>query len=132
MTKEPRKVLVVDDLPDWRATLRGLLAGKGFEVEVAESSDQAIQILETGRFDLALVDMRLDDTDEDNKDGLLLARKIRIRWPSIKIIIVTGYGTTEDVQYTRGPDASGLVLASDFVPKSDIVQLLTTIQRVLP
>jgi len=132
MTTQPRRVLVVDDLADWRTTLRGVLADKGYHVDVAASSEQALQTLESAAYDVALIDMRLEDGDEDNKEGLALARKIRIRWPKVRIVIVTGYGVTDDIRQAREPDAAGQILAEEFVPKSDIASLLKTVQRLLP
>ena len=37
MALKPYKILVVDDLADWRSTLRGLLNDAGYQVEIAGS-----------------------------------------------------------------------------------------------
>ena len=127
-----RKILVVDDLPDWRATLSGLLEDAGYEVQVAGSSTAALALLETDHFDLALLDMRLDESDEDNTEGLDLADKIKGRWPAVKIIIITGYETQETMRRAREPDRQGQVLTEDYIPKTQTDEkLIQIVQKVL-
>jgi CheY-like chemotaxis protein len=75
------KILVVDDMPDVRATVSGLLLDAGFDVTSASSKNEALRILRADQFNVAILDIRLDDTDEDNKDGLLLMHEIKKRHP---------------------------------------------------
>lgn len=131
MTDPRHKILVVDDLPDWRATLGGLLADEGYDVEVADSLPQALEFLETDRFDLAVLDMRLDERDEGNTEGLDLAAKIRKRWPAVKIIIITGYGTPDTMRQAREPDIHGQRLTEEYIPKTQTEELIQVVQRVL-
>ena len=131
MTLQPHKILVVDDLADWRSTLRGLLNDAGYQVETAESFSDAVAWLESQQFDLALVDMRLDETDEDNTTGLDLAGVIRQRWPLTKIVIITGYGTTERLRQAMEPNPQGYRLADDYIPKTETESLVQAVQRVL-
>jgi two-component system, NtrC family, response regulator AtoC len=131
MAHESQRVLVVDDLPDWRSTLRGLLGDAGYKVETAESLSGAIRLLELRSFDLALIDMRLDETDEDNTSGLDLAEEIRHHWPLTKIITITGYGTTERLRRAMEPNSQGSSLADEYIPKTQTEDLIRVIQRVL-
>ena len=131
MTLEPCKILVVDDLADWRSTLRGLLNDAGYQVEIAGSFPDAVAWLESQQFDLALVDMRLDETDEDNTAGLDLAGVIRQRWPLTKIVIITGYGTPERLKQAMEPDLQGYTLADEYIPKTETECLVQDVQRVL-
>jgi ATP-dependent Lon protease len=131
MAHASSRILVVDDLPDWRETLKGLLSDNGYVVEVAQSRSDAVTQLESQSFSLALVDVRLDEPDEGNTEGLDLAEEIRRRWPSTKIIIITGYGTQERLSRAMAPDAQGRKLADDYIPKTPSPEVLTTIQRVL-
>jgi CheY-like chemotaxis protein len=131
MAHTPYRILVVDDIEDWRKTLRGLLSDAGYQVETAESLSGAIVWLESQRFDLALVDMRLDETDEDNTAGLDLAEVIKQRWPLTKTIIITGYGTPERLQRAMAPDMHGHRLADEYVPKTQTEDLIVVVRRVL-
>ena len=87
--------------------------------------------LEAQRFDLALVDMRLDETDEANAQGLDLAEEIRRRWPTIRIIIITDYGTLESVRRAMKPDEQGQTLADVVISKTECEYLIQAVSRVL-
>jgi two-component system nitrogen regulation response regulator NtrX len=50
-------ILVVDDEAGVRGSLGGILSDEGYQVETAESGEQAIAALEKGRFDLMLLDV---------------------------------------------------------------------------
>lgn len=125
------KVLVVDDIEDWRRTLSGMLVEKGYGAETAGSLRDSLALLETNRFDLALVDVRLDEQDEDNTEGLDLADEIRRRWPAVKVVIITGYETTETVRRAMEPNAQGQRLAVDFIKKTEIDKLAEVVKQVL-
>lgn len=131
MPKRQQRILVVDDLADWRQTLSGLLLDAGYQVQVANSSVAALRKIAASKFDLALLDIRLDESDEDNIEGMQLAAKIKKRSPKTKIVIITGYGTTERMKQALEPDAQGQQLASEYVPKTQTESLVPIVQRVL-
>jgi len=131
MTNTRHKILVVDDLPDWRATLGGLLEDAGYDVQVAESSIAALTLLKTDHFDLAVLDMRLDETDESNIEGLDLAAEIKEHWPAIKVIIITAYSTTDTTRRAMEPDAQGRRLVANYIPKTQTEELVNIVQEVL-
>jgi CheY-like chemotaxis protein len=56
-------VLVVDDEPDIRLTLRFMLEGAGHGVIEAATGAEALARLETQRLDLVLLDIRLPDME---------------------------------------------------------------------
>lgn len=88
-----RQVLLVDDEYLVRERLkRGVdWAAAGFEVAAeAENGEDAIALLATARFDLAIVDINMPLLD-----GLAFAQLASVRHPTLKIVILTGYGTFE-------------------------------------
>lgn len=131
MTNTRHKVLVVDDLPDWRMTLSGLLEDAGYDVKVADSSVKALELLRTDRFVLAVLDMRLDESDEDNTEGLDLAAEIRQHWPAVRVVIITGNGTPDGMRRALKPDAQGQRLTADYIPKTRTEELIQVVRRVL-
>lgn len=131
MVDQMRRVLVVDDLPDWRTTLGGLLRDGGFDVVAADSVDQAFQLLQDQHFDAAVLDIRLEDSNDRNEEGLELARKIKARWPGIKIVIVTGYSTEANRERTMKPDKHGIRLVDDYLFKTQSDRLASVVQRLL-
>jgi DNA-binding NtrC family response regulator len=126
-----QRILVVDDLPDWRKTLGGLLTDEGYAVDVAGSQEDALSLMKEKPFDLAVLDIRLDETDEENVEGLDLGTQIQERWPETGIIFITGYETQETVARAMQPDASGKSLAVNFVPKTEAEDLVNLVRKAL-
>lgn len=131
MSEEHHKILVVDDLPDWRLTLGGLLEDEGYDIEVAESLPRAMELLGADHFDLAVLDIRLDETDEGNTEGLNLATEIKRNWPDVKVVFITGYGTPEIMREALEPDAEGKSLAANYVPKTETEDLVKIVRKTL-
>jgi CheY-like chemotaxis protein len=132
MTEKKHRILVVDDLDDWQMTLSGLLREEGYEVDVADSSRSALKLLQSKKFELAILDIRLDETDENNTQGLDLASGIKHRWASVKIIIITGYDNPEIVKRAMEPQRSnGKRLADDFIPKTETDLLIKSVGSLL-
>jgi CheY-like chemotaxis protein len=111
------RVLVVDDLDDVRQTLVGLLSDEGYNVCSASSRVEALQLLDAEYFYVAVLDVRLDNTDENNIEGLQLMHDIKELYPSIAIIILTGYSTVDMIQEALRPDDHGISPAYDFLKK---------------
>jgi CheY-like chemotaxis protein len=123
------RILVVDDLPDWRATLSGILLDEGYEVCVAGDRQEALRLLEAECFHLAVLDVRLDEADEDNREGLELMRQIKAYDPTTAVIILTGYADVRMVQDALRPQANGLPFAYSFVEKPNSKELIEFVRR---
>jgi len=89
--KVKTSVLIVDDDESIRRTLTRTLAKEGFKVDTAPDSKQALQKSRLVHYDVALLDIRLPDTD-----GTTLLRMLRQENPEIKEIIITGYPSIEN------------------------------------
>ena len=92
------KILIVEDFADWRELLQGLLQREGHHVEAVATLQEALDYLDkTKSLDLAIVDIRLVETDETNQDGLKLLAEIRDekRQAWTQVIMITGHGTME-------------------------------------
>ena len=66
-----KKVLVVDDDQDFRAQLGIELEAAGFDVAPAGAEAEALSLLESGRPDLAILDLMMEHMDS----GLILAHR---------------------------------------------------------
>ncbi len=85
-------VLLVDDDPGPRDTLRRLLAHDGFHVEVADSGAAALQILDARGDDaLALV----TDYMMPHMSGRELLVRVRERWPALPAIVISGFAADD-------------------------------------
>ena len=79
-------ILIVEDDPDNRETLAGVVAIMGYEIITAESGEEALRVVDQ-RADVSLVvcDIRLP-----GMDGIAFSDLVRQRHPSLKIAFVTG------------------------------------------
>ncbi len=92
-THPPRRVLVVEDSPDARQSLRMLLEMAGHQVETCEDGPAGLATIGAFRPHVALIDLGLP-----GMDGYAVARELRSRpeTKAIRLVAVTGYGQAED------------------------------------
>lgn len=81
------KLLVIEDNPRLADRIKKQL-GRWYIVETAESGDKGLQLVNSGSFDIVLLDLGLPDTP-----GLEICRQIRHISSDIPILIVTGIDT---------------------------------------
>jgi two-component system, NtrC family, nitrogen regulation response regulator NtrX len=90
------KILIVEDFADWRELLTGLLQREGHDVRAVDTLQSARDYLATTKdLDLAILDIRLVEPDEENQDGMLLLSEIHQHQALTRVIMVTGHGTME-------------------------------------
>jgi PAS domain S-box-containing protein len=80
-------VLVVDDEFDLRKIIREWLVSAGYRVVLAGSPEEALQRLQTQRFDLMLTDVVMPGP----MDGAALARAVVERYPGMRVLLMSGY-----------------------------------------
>jgi signal transduction histidine kinase len=85
-----RRVLVVDDDSAILEVLEMRLSAMGFDVTATGDPRRAIGIADEDRFDVALVDLRMDPID-----GIALMEAIHGRQPRLPVLIMTAHGTIE-------------------------------------
>jgi two-component system response regulator PilR (NtrC family) len=89
-------ILIVEDFADWRELLQGLLQREGHQVEsVATLQEARDRLSKTKDLDLAILDIRLVETDETNEEGMRLLGEISQGQAFTKVIMITGHGTME-------------------------------------
>ena len=116
------RVLVVDDEPDIRQTVRDILADEGYIVDTAESAAAAREARRQQRPDLVLLDIWMPDLD-----GISLLREWSERGGlPCPVIMISGHGTVEAaVEATR-------LGAWDFIEKPiSLAKLLLVTSRAL-
>jgi two-component system response regulator AtoC len=86
----PPTVLIVDDQPTIRKSLRHLLERKGYRACEAESGATALQAAQTEEPEVILLDLRLPDGD-----GLEILERLRGVCPEAAVILLTGHGSVE-------------------------------------
>lgn len=83
------KALVVDDREDYLRALRGALR-RGFEVVTAQTLEEARQRLD-GSIQVGLIDVRLSEDEDDNRDGVVFLQWAKDRYPTIPMIMMSAY-----------------------------------------
>src|SRR6202522_1379576 len=86
------RILVIDDEAAIRESLEVLLTLEGYAVRMANDGEQGLRILELENFDLVLLDLALP-----GQSGLELLPQIRERQPELPVIMITAYGTVDNV-----------------------------------
>ena len=87
---QPLSILVVDDESIVRESLGAWFRDDGFHVAMAESAQEALELVAGNRFDVALVDIQMP-----NMDGLELLTHLRRDVADLTVIIMTAYATIE-------------------------------------
>jgi CheY-like chemotaxis protein len=116
-------VLVVDDDPDLCLTLEDLLHERCYRVCVAQDEEAVAAHLRSARFQIALIDMRLRDSD-----GGRVLRLVRQANPEARTVLITGYRADLEPAMTRLLDAGADAVC--YKPL-DVEELFATIDRVL-
>lgn len=91
MNEYDKNILVVDDQDGWRDLLKEVLSNEGFVVFNASSLNDAVSLLYSYSFVVAILDMRLVDASTYNIQGMEVLKKAKQIQPKIKAIILTGY-----------------------------------------
>jgi DNA-binding NtrC family response regulator len=83
-------LLIVDDDRAVREACREVAQSLGFNVQVADSAEQAYRMLDGQATDAVLLDLRLPGAD-----GIEALHAIRKHRPDAVVVVVTGYGTVQ-------------------------------------
>ncbi len=92
-TREPCRLLIVDDEPAMLFAYRRLLEGNGYQVDTCETLERAVEQIGSRPYFAVLTDLRLAGCD--GADGLQVIVMVREQQPQAKIIVVTGCGDQE-------------------------------------
>jgi DNA-binding NtrC family response regulator len=85
-----KPILIVDDEPIVRESIRDWLKDAGYEVTTAETGEEAIAMIQKEDFGVLVLDVRLP-----GKTGISVLRDIKALKPEIKSIVITAYPTSE-------------------------------------
>ena len=121
-----KRILLVDDVPAVRLSIRVALEAIGHQVLEAADGKEALDLLGTQAVDLIVTDLWMP-----NLDGVELLKRLRASNANIRVIAISGGGTRKPIDVsaalaqTWGADA---VLYKPF----DNEDLVNEINRLLP
>jgi CheY-like chemotaxis protein len=113
-------ILLVDDNKVGREAFAKILRLNGYQIVEAADAGEALEILDKVPIDLIITDFVMPGLS-----GVQLIEQIRSHWPHTRILMMSGYLTTE----VGGIVSDGV----DFIPKPvDVPVLLSAINRMIP
>ena len=116
---ELMKVMIVDDHPSIRRTIKALLSDLVATFHECEDGIEALVAYERHRPELVLMDIKLGEMD-----GITAARRIRDRHPDCRIVMVTNY---DDEGLRKAASKAG---AYAYVLKENLLELRASISEL--
>jgi DNA-binding response OmpR family regulator len=86
------KILLVDDSAEFLQVLIQRMQSRGYQAAGAAGGPEALAAVESQVFDAVVLDMMMP-----GMDGLETLRRLRVARPRLPVIVLTAYGTSEDV-----------------------------------
>ena len=87
-----QEILIVDDEPDIRLLIDGILRDEGYETRQAADSDAALTAFRARRPGLVILDVWLQNS---RLDGLGILQALHTEEPQIPVVMISGHGTIE-------------------------------------
>lgn len=119
---EAKRLLIIDDDPDFVAGIQPILEGADYEVDAAYNPDDGFQALQTGNYNLLLLDIMMGRGAE----GVMIARKLR-KDPELRkmpVLIITGIREQIAFLFPGGPVHPQFVDVDELVEKPVDPELL--------
>lgn len=84
------EILIVDDEPDIRTQIAGILEDSGYQTRQASNSTEALDAMAGRQPALVILDVWLGDSE---KDGLQTLEQIRRDYPEQQVVMISGHAT---------------------------------------
>ena len=119
---EPIRVLIVDDQPRARKSLKALLSTWPRAGEICEAGNgrEAVQLVREFQPDVVLMDVRMPEMD-----GLEATVQIKAFWPQVKVVVLSMYPEYRGEALAAGADA---FVGKEEAPDS-LFDLLSAVMR---
>lgn len=114
------RLLIVDDEPDFRELLRIILDKRGYLVDVAESGEVAVRMIDSHHYDIVLTDMLMN-----GMNGMDVLKHIKSVSDEIACIIITAHASVENAV-----DAMRKGAFSYFIKSNNPQELIFDIEKI--
>lgn len=114
-------ILIIEDNKELAKSLSGHLSGEGYSVTEAHSGEDALSLLKTTPFAMAILDLKLPKLS-----GFEVLTHIKKNFPATKVVVITAYADPMNVTMCKD------LGADDVVAKPyDLEYLFDTIRTIL-
>src|SRR6476659_5563737 len=86
-----KAILIVDDEPGIRDSLRGVLEDEGFAVSTAATGEECLELVHQNEYSCILLDIWLGD----GIDGLDTLAKLKEEGSDAAVVMISGHGNIE-------------------------------------
>ena len=126
----PPNILLVDDDPDFRQRAKQSLQDAGYSVTEAEGESQAYEIAQSKRFDIAIVDLILENSDS----GFSLSHHFKKDNPQMPIVLLSSSVSDFGIEFSLESAAERSWIKADALLNKPLrtEQLLQAVRRLLP
>jgi len=125
-----RKVLVVDDDAVVGKSFNRVLSSKGYVVTTAQNAHEALKQIREQEFDVVFTDIKMP-----GMDGVELAERVKSSRPWTPVVIITGFGTTENETRAMAAGVSDFMrkpLSPEMIEASASRAMSTPVLSVVP
>ncbi len=111
---DKKKVLIIDDNPDFQKLNGTTLKAAGYEVEAAYNADEGFTKVEYGQPDVIVLDLMMERHDS----GFTLAKKLKVHpvFRTIPILMLTAVGEATGFRFSMEADGHWMK-TDDFADK---------------
>lgn len=117
-----KTLLIIDDQLMYLKSLEFALK-KNFNVVTAANYEQALERLKN-EINIALIDIRLDENDEKNSDGLKILEWIKMNKPEISAFVMSAYR-----EFSYAEQALNLGAKHFFRKPIDVISLIAILEE---
>jgi CheY-like chemotaxis protein len=125
-----RKVLVVDDDAVVGKSFNRVLSSKGYIVTTAQNAHEALKQIREQEFDVVFTDIKMP-----GMDGVELAERVKSSQPWTPVVIITGFGTTENESRAKAAGVSDFMrkpLSPEMIEASAAKAMTAPVLTVVP
>jgi CheY-like chemotaxis protein len=118
------RILVIEDEDQMRKLLRQVLVDAGYEVEEASDGLEGIELYRENPADLIITDMIMP-----KKEGMEIILDLKLEFPEVKIIAISGGGRVGPEPYLQV--AEGFGAERVFTKPFEIKELLEAVKEIM-
>lgn len=127
MDNKSKRILIVEDDQFLREFYQELLQGEGYNIDVAADGETAYQKIQTGGYDLILLDIMMP-----KKDGLQVLSDLKLqpaKSANGPIVVLTNLGQDAVMRECFNLGAEGFLVKSALNPDQVLIEIKSFLQK---